>query len=213
MSNVGDGSSPRRSDGGIVFGRGGDKTWVGEYDRGWRICVAGSWVSGYYASKETAERASGLSAAELQQLFPIWTRDGEDRPVTWDDLDRVESARTARPLQGFACGVGVLIVVGLGVAGTLAAPAGWPDFISVGLGAGALFAGGWLLATFCREVGLRVGGTGSALAAETPSRKLRPRVILDLARQGGVPSGVAIVIVVIAVTVFVVGVVLGILSL
>lgn len=93
MTHVGDGSRPRRTIGGILLG---DRIWVGQYDRGWRICQAGSWVDGYYDAEATARRAlSDFSTPDVAKLVSIWSRDGQNRPVTMVDLDHL--ARSLPP--------------------------------------------------------------------------------------------------------------------
>lgn len=212
MTHTGDGSAPRRSVGGILSGRDGDRIWVGEYERGWRICLAGSWIDGFYASEETARRALGLSAYELKALYPIWTRDGEDRPVTWDDLDRLERARPARPLLGFVCGLAVPVVAGGGVAGLLGAPATWPEFVVFAVGAAAFFGGGALVDQYVRAVEHPSIGAARGASTQHPWDALRPKVVLGLARHAKVPAALAIAGIVASFAVLVAGITFGVLA-
>lgn len=211
MSHTGDGSAPRRSAGGIWAGRNGDRVWVGEYDRGWRICVAGSWTDGFYASEETARRALELSASELKSLYPIWTREGENRPVSWDDLDRLERGRRARPLWGFVCGVAVPALIGLGVTAVAMLPV-WSDVPFLVIGAVVLFGGGWLSGQYLREVQHRRAGPLRPGAERRVWAALKPRVAVGLAQRAGVPAEVAVAVLVVAVAVMVGGIAAAVLS-
>lgn len=145
-------------------------------------------MDGFYASEATARRALGLSASELKELYPIWTREGRNRPVTWDDLDRIERARPARPLRGFACAVVVPVLVGLGAAGLIALPPTASDLPRLAVGAVVLFGALWFGGHYLSEVRHCRAGFLTAGARSRTWAALRPSVAVSLAQRAGVPS-------------------------
>jgi hypothetical protein len=71
-------------EGGLALCRHQDGTWT--------VAEEGAWLPGIYDSRETAVVASALNWSDLCRLGPICQADGEDRPVTMDDLAGLSTA-------------------------------------------------------------------------------------------------------------------------
>lgn len=66
------------------------------------VSHTGSWIPGVYNSAETAvEVAENFTDSEIEELFgPIYTVEGENRPVTLVDYRRVMSERGENAATG-----------------------------------------------------------------------------------------------------------------